>query len=129
MASALGWPLSELVLRLPGRRGVVLVETVCAGLLVRDLALIRSGAPHRLRRLPAVLLWLETVAAGVAVGGTGWAALRQRQAGGRAASPGTASPQLVRGSALGLLFGLHTLRFWIYLQPGQGRRGSEPELR
>jgi hypothetical protein len=28
-----------------------------------------------------------------------------------------------RRLAVATLFGVHTARFWIYLQPGQGRRG------
>jgi hypothetical protein len=30
--------------------------------------------------------------------------------------------ETLRRGAVGLLFGLHTYRFWIYLQPDQGRR-------
>ena len=126
VASALGHPLSELVLRRGGRTGAVVAEVVCGGLVIRDVALIRSGTPGRLRRLPASLLWLEAAAAAAAAGSIGWTAVRPGQPRGGAARAGLGTAQAIRGSALGLLFGLHTVRFWIYLQPDQGRR---PEVR
>lgn len=120
-ASAAGYPLTQAVIRRFGRRGAVAVELISAGLLARDLTLIRSGAVGRLRRLPALLLWLETIAAAAATS-AGLAALlsdRSRQP----ASPrrGGGSDPIGR-AALGTLFGLHTIRFWIYLQPDRGRR-------
>ena len=36
------------------------------------------------------------------------------------ADPGLA--ETARRFAVGALFGLHTVRFWIYLQPDQGRK-------
>jgi len=33
-------------------------------------------------------------------------------------------PEIARRFAVGALFGLHTVRFWIYLQPDQGRKRS-----
>jgi hypothetical protein len=45
---------------------------------------------------------------------------------------GAGTLEAVRRFAVGLLFGLHTYRFRIYLEPGRGRRasptGSEPNL-
>jgi hypothetical protein len=120
-ASAAGYPLTQAVIRRFGRRGAVAVEVVSAGLLARDLALIRSGAAGRLRRLPALLLWLETIAAAAATCTGLPAALSDR-------SRQQTSPRRREGSepigraALGTLFALHTIRFWIYLQPDRGRR-------
>jgi hypothetical protein len=57
--SACGYPLTQAVTRRWGARGQVLVEAVCAGLVVRDTAMIAAGVPRRLRPVPALLLWLE----------------------------------------------------------------------
>ena len=64
--SGLGFPLTQLVIARFGRRGAIVADGVSAGLLVRDVALVRLGAPRRLRPVPAALLWLELGAAAVA---------------------------------------------------------------
>ena len=111
--SAAGFPLTQLVIRHWGRRGGLLVEAVCGGLLVRDAVLIASGAPRRLRSTPATLLWCEAAAAAAAVA-TGLPLLWGR---GQSVIVETA-----RRAAVGTLFGLHTLRFGIYSQPDRGLR-------
>ena len=63
--SACGYPLTQLVIRRWGMRGAAAAECVCAGLAIRDASMVASGAPGRLRRLPAALLRLE-LAVGVA---------------------------------------------------------------
>jgi len=94
----------------------------CAGLAFRDAAMIAAGVPARLRRGPAILLWLELGAA-VAAAGLGLHLVVAEDASTRAASqPGPA--EMARRIAVGTLFGLHTVRFWIYLQPDQGRNRS-----
>jgi hypothetical protein len=65
--SAMGFPLTQLVIRRLGFGGAVAVEAVCGGLLVRDAAMLAAGAPSRLRRGPAALLWLEAAAGAAAV--------------------------------------------------------------
>ena len=80
---------------------------------------MRLGAPRRLRPVPALLLWLELAAAAVAsVAGLG-AIISPR-------GVPTRSPagvvEAVRQAAVGVLFGLHTYRLWIYLQPDRGLR-------
>jgi hypothetical protein len=122
--SGAGFPLSQVAIRALGRRGAVLVEGVAAGLLVRDAALIATGAPGRLGRGPAALLWMEAAAAGVAVA-TGLDLLRDPEVS-AARAPGWHVParELLRRVALGTLFGLHTTRFRIYLSPGSGLRES-----
>jgi hypothetical protein len=122
VASAAGYPLTQWVVRRFGRGGAVAVATISAGLLVRDVTLISSGAPGRLRRVPALLLWLEAVSAAVAVT-AGLVVLEEERRGRRWAARGGSTPaERARRSAVAVLFGLHTLRFWIYLRPGQGRR-------
>jgi len=119
VASGLGFPLTQAVIARFGRRGAVAAEGVAVGLLVRDCAMVAGGAPRRLRPLPAALLLLELVAAGLA-SIAGLAAIRRpRQSLDR--TPAGVIETLRRG-AVGLLFGLHTYRFWIYLQPDHGRR-------
>jgi hypothetical protein len=123
-ASASGYPLIQLVVCRFGRRGAIVAETVCVGLLVRDSAMIASGAPGRLRRLPAALLWLEWASAAAAVA-TGLPAAIDVAAAADARQGKPAGVEAVRRGALGALFGLHTVRFAIYLSPDQGRRPNQ----
>ena len=119
VTSGLGFPLTQAVIACFGRGGAVAAEGVAVGLLVRDCAMVAGGAPRRLRPFPAALLWLELGAAGLA-SIAGLAAIRRpRQSLDR--TPAGMVEALRRG-AVGLLFGLHTYRYWIYLQPDHGRR-------
>jgi len=124
--SGVGYPLTQLAIRRLDRRGAVLVETVCGGLLLRDLALIALGAPRRLRSVPAVLLWFEALAAAAAT--VLCAPIVASEAARRhAAEPRATGLEAARRLAVGTLFGLHTVRFRIYLQPDRGRRvGPQP---
>src|SRR5271166_3608458 len=65
--SALGYPLTQLAIRRLGRRGAVVVEVACGGLLARDVTMLALGVPRRLRRGPGLLLWCEAIAATAAV--------------------------------------------------------------
>jgi hypothetical protein len=117
--SAAGFPLTQLAIRRFGRRGAIVTEGACAGLAVRDAAMIAAGTPAHLRRGPAFLLRLELAAAVVAAGlGVGLAT------GDRAVSQAAGSRPVplerARRAAVGALFALHTVRFWIYLQPDHG---------
>ena len=119
--SGAGFPLTQAIIRRGGRRGALASAGICAGLLVRDAALVASGTPARLRPGPARLLWLELAVAGVAVA-AGLPAAFDDEAARRAAAPRPDGPELVRRAAVALLFGLHTLRFRIYLQPDRARK-------
>jgi hypothetical protein len=126
--SGLGFPLTQLAIARSGRRGAVVAEGVAAGLLARDVALLRRGAPARLRPLPRALLWLELAAAALATLAGLAAVARPAQA----IEPTPAGGlEAVRRFAVGLLFGLHTWRFRIYLEPGRGLgaavAGPQPE--
>ncbi len=108
--SGCGFALTQAVIARFGRGGAIVTESVAVGLLVRDCALIGLRAPRRLRRVPAALLWLELGAAALA-SVIGLAAIRRpRQL--LDATPAGLIEALRRG-AVGLLFGLHTHRFWI----------------
>jgi hypothetical protein len=121
VVSALGFPLTQAVIRRFGRRGAIVTEMVCSGLLARDVLVIASGAPGRLRAGPATLLWLEAASAASAVAlGAGVTRVARANMTG---SPAPDRRELLRRGAVGSLFGLHTVRFRIYLSPGQGRRG------
>jgi len=128
--SGLGFPLTQLAIRRLGRRGAAIVEVVCGGLLARDAAMLTTGAPTRLRRGPAVLLWLET-AVGVVAVVAGLRPLLDGAARERTSEARPDAPEGVRRAAIGLLFGLHTMRFRIYLQPTHGLRptASQEPLR
>ncbi len=121
VVSGMGFPLSQLAIRRFGRRGAILVEAVSVGLMARDAALLAMGASHRLRRGPARLLWLETAAAAAAAL-TGLGLMLDEEARQAAVAARPAPLEALRRAALGTLFGLHTLRFRIYLSPDHGLR-------
>jgi hypothetical protein len=86
--------------------------------------MVIAGAPARLRRGPALLLWLELAAA---VAATGLGSLRAIDGG--AAERLATRPDAVevpRRATVATLFGLHTVSFRIYLQPDSGRKLSAP---
>jgi hypothetical protein len=119
--SACGYPLTQLVVRRWGVRGAAVAEAVCAGLAVRDGAMVAAGVPGRLRPVPAGLLRLELAAATVAsLAGLGALVGARSPTQGSAARAGAADA--VRRAATATLFGVHTVRFGIYLRPDQGRR-------
>lgn len=127
--SGLGFPLTQLAIPRFGRPGAVAVavEILCGGLLVRDAAMIAVGVPGRLRRGPAVLLLLEAAVAGAAVV-TGLRPVTDADALLRAAGKGRPDRlEAARRFAIGALFGIHTVRFRIYLQPDSGCKNGEPE--
>jgi hypothetical protein len=121
MLSGLGFPLTQLAIRPFGRRGALLVEAVSGGLLIRDPAMLAAGTPSRLRRGPTFLLWFEAAVAAAAVL-TGLRPLPDAHARRRAVQPRPGPFEAMRRAAVGTLFGLHTLRFRIYLQPDHGLR-------
>jgi hypothetical protein len=123
-ASGLGYPLTQVAIARFGRAGVVAVQAVTVGLLVRDVALVATGTTDRLERGPAALLLVETGAALVAtVANASLATVAGREA---ATTRGwhVSWRELVRRAALGTLFGIHTMRFRVYLAPGSGLRPS-----
>ncbi len=122
VVSGLGFPLTQLAIDRFGRRGALVVEAVSVGLLARDVALVGSGTATLLRRGPAVLLWFETCVAGLAAV-VGLPLLVSGEARRQAIASRPTPFELIRRGAIGALFGLHTWRFHIYLQPGRGRRG------
>lgn len=123
--SGVGFPLTQLAIARFGRRGAAAVEAVTAGLLVRDAVLVGSGASAHLRRGPAVLLHLELAAAAVATA----AGVRPIATGSiemRSTRERVDVVEAVRRVAVGTLFGLHTMRWWIYLSPDRGLRQLPP---
>ena len=124
--SSAGFPLTQLAIRRLGRPGAMITEGVCVGLAVRDAALIATGAPGRLRRGPAFLLWLELVAAVIAAV-AGARLTSDPGASARADTPKPDRMEAARRAMVGLLFGLHTMRFRIYVRPDHGLRTSEIE--
>jgi hypothetical protein len=124
-ASGSGFPLTQAVIARLGRPGAILVAGVTGGLLARDVALLVMGTHRRLEPGPAAMLWAETASAAVATG-AGLLLLRD-PAVADARRRGWSAPrrELVRRIAIGTLFGLHTMRFRIFLAPGSGL--LEPE--
>lgn len=122
--SGAGFPLTQLAIRRLGRPGALLVIGVTGGLLVRDLAMVAGGAPARLQPGPARMLVAETVVAAAATA-AGVVALGDRGLE-AARTQGWHLPvtELLRRFLVGTLFGLHTMRFRIFLAPGSGRRDA-----
>jgi hypothetical protein len=87
--SACGYPLTQFAVRRWGVRGAAVAECACAGLAIRDTAMIASGVPRRLRAVPAALLRLE-LAAGVAAALAGLSPLLDARSADRSA-PATAT--------------------------------------
>ena len=119
--SAAGFPATQYVIRRFGRPGAAVVELVCVGLLARDAVMLAQGTPRVLRKGPAALLWLECAVAAVASASNVRLLLRNEAGECVAGRPGDALESIRRG-AVAALFGLHTVRFQIYLRPDQGRR-------
>jgi hypothetical protein len=121
VASGLGFPITQAVIARFGSRGAIVAEGVVVGLLVRDAALVATGTPRRLQRWPAMLLWLELIAvAGATITGVAAVARPGQVVDGTPAG----RVEAVRRFLVGLLFGLHTYRFQVYLRPDRGLAGA-----
>ena len=121
--SACGYPLTQLVIRRWGVRGAAVAESVCVGLAIRDAAMVASGVPQRLRRLPPVLLRLE-LAVGVVASLAGLSPLLSARSADYTTSPPIRAADATRRAAVATLFALHTIRFGIYLRHDRGRRAT-----
>ena len=108
-----------------GRAGGGLLLAGLSALLARDVAMIASDTLRRLRPLPRVLLFAETVSAGmgIAVGARPWLMADPPQP---VALTGLAGSGLATATLT-----IHAIRQLIYLSPGQGRSGpraAPPQL-
>jgi hypothetical protein len=122
--SAGGYPATQYALRRWGTAGAAVAGAVCAGLALRDAAMIRGGAPDRLRPIPAALLRAEFAVA-VAASVPGLHPLVAARAAGPAVPQAARRAENARRGAVAMLFALHTIRFAIYLTPGRGRRPAQ----
>jgi hypothetical protein len=121
LLSGMGFPLTQTLIARAGRRGAIVAEGVAVGLLVRDAALVRSGLPARLQPLPRRLLLLELSAALLATLAGLAAIVRPSQ---QVEPTAAGALEAFRRFAVGLLFGLHTYRFRIYLGRDRGIRAA-----
>lgn len=117
----MGFPLTQGVISRFGTAGAVAVEAVSLGVLARDLRLVATGAPGTMRRAPAVLLWLETLAAAIA-GLLGVLPIVSEGARHRALDRRPVGSEIARRVALGTMFGMRTWRSRIAMQPDHGLR-------
>jgi hypothetical protein len=115
--SGLGFPLTQALIARCGRRGAVVAEGLAVGLLVRDATLVRSGLPARLQPLPRRLLLLELSAAVLATLAGPVAIVRPSQ---QIEPTAAGALEAFRRFAVGVLFGLHSYRFRIYLGRDRG---------
>jgi len=72
-------------------------------------------------------LWLELVVA-VSAAGLGLRLALDPGAAGRSADPRPGRMETARRAAVGILFGLHTMRFRIYLEPDHGLKPADHEI-
>jgi deazaflavin-dependent oxidoreductase (nitroreductase family) len=119
--SGLGYPLTQAAIGRWGRRGAVIDAGVAAGLLARDAALVRSGAPARFQPLPRALLRLELSAAAAA---TVLGVVAVARPGQRVGRTPAGTLEGLRRLSVGLLFGFHTWRFRVYMSPSSGRQAT-----
>lgn len=127
-----GLPLVLWLLRSPGRAGGLGVEAGCGVLFIRDVTMVMSGAPAKLKPLPRFLLLAEVSTSGTATIAGLWVwvwlpfvgkplspddghALASRTFRGRAL-------RLAAAAAVGTLC-LHPVRQAIYLGADHGRVG------
>ena len=135
MLSGAAGPLGWLLLGKSERWGPPIVRAGCAVLFLRDVAMVFTGAPRRLRPLPAVLLLIELATAGVvlAAGAEAWLCRLRRAATPRTGPPKELAPVNARppahdprrepaAIAAAATFLIHTVRQAIYVSPGHGRR-------
>ncbi len=120
IASIAGLPLLLLIARRLGRRGVLLVEAVCAVLFARDVSMTAAGAPAQLNLLPRMLLFVETASSGVATLAGLYTFARWPRIKDRAEN----RTKAVATVATTTTFLLHAAREAIYLSPGYGMRGG-----
>jgi hypothetical protein len=125
VASGSGFPLSQVLIARLGRPGAVAVAVVTAGILARDVSLVVNERPAGETAGSTALLYVETAVAVVATvaglasitdAGLEAARSRERRVGG---------VELLRRTSLGLLFGIHAMRFKEYLQLPGGRRAGQ----
>ena len=139
--SAAALPLGWLLRRRSDRRGAQVVEVGCTILFARDLAMIVTGAPARLRPLPRVLLFTElaTSSTAVAAGWRSWVcrpvndSARTKTAGTPATVhtrklPNDSGVVRVRTIAAAATFVLHTVRQVIYVSAGHGRLRDDARI-
>ncbi|MGO9581293.1 MAG: hypothetical protein ACLP36_00640 [Acidimicrobiales bacterium] len=137
MLSLAGAPVVLFVLRRFGRFGGPVVVAGCGTLFVRDVTIVTSGVPARLKPLPRLLLFAEVSVSATATltGLWAWIVMPLRGEGtehGRSRRSGEGvHGQVIRVATTASVatLVLHAVRMAIYLSPGQGRisrsHGSE----
>jgi hypothetical protein len=124
--SATGLPMALLALWRLGRFGGLLLEVAIAALGVRAGTMIASGAGHRLRSVPHLLLFVETALDGLAVVTGFWAWVWQpfvRSTPKQSAEPAARTTPVAAGAWLAASV-VHTVRMAIYVSPGRGLRAD-----
>jgi len=122
--SLAGAPIILFVLRRFGRFGGPVVVAGCGTLFVRDLTMVTSGVPDRLRTVPRLLLLAEASVSATATLAGLWAWIVMPLFGERERPHGRVVRVATTASVATLV--LHAVRFAIYLSPGQGRRENRP---
>lgn len=127
--SLAGGPIIPVVLRRFGRWGGAVVVAGCGTLLVRDVTMVVTGVPARLKPLPRLLLFAEVATSATATIAGLWVWVVEPFLGERVPDDSDAhwaGGRRGRGHRLATAASVATLRldsarFAIYLGPGQGR--------
>jgi hypothetical protein len=124
--SLAGGPIILFVLRKFGRWGGPVVAAGCGTLFVRDLTMVTSGVPNRLRPLPRLLLLAEMATSATATMAGLWTwvvePIRDGEPDDNRSGDGRGA-RLATGASV-VTLALHSVRFAIYLSPSQGRVSS-----
>jgi hypothetical protein len=127
-ASATGVPIAALLLRYGGRRGGMLLESASVVLGLRAATMIAAGAGGRLRIVPRLLLYTETVLDGLAILSGCWAWVWEpflRPKRGQLKAHTWVAPFAITSWIAASI--VHTARMVIYISPDRGRRTSATE--
>jgi hypothetical protein len=137
--SAMGLPLTLVATRRMGRLGRLCAEVGYGILLARAVIMVAGGAPRRMKRLTALLLYLELLADanGFIAGLWAWVWSPPRSPAlaattgesGRGGSISASWPGRVALAAAAPIYLLHTIRLAIYASPGRGLRAGSAERR
>jgi hypothetical protein len=128
--SVAGGLLIPVIVRRFGRRGGAVAVAGCGTLFVRDVTMVATGVPARLKPVPRLLLFAEVASSAIATVTGLWAwivgpLLGRRvpgdDAAGRTLGGRRGDSDRVAVAASVVTLRLHAARFAIYLSPGQGR--------
>jgi hypothetical protein len=125
VVSGSGFPITQFALARFGRPGALVVGAMTTVILARDVSLIVTSRDTGDTTGPAVILYAETAVAVLATVANLSLATERGLEASRARGWRVGWVELVRRASLGLLFGMHAMRFRSYLD-AQVAAGDDP---